>query len=130
MLDAEGKAILHYAQTPLQDPISIETGTTLLDPFTLLPFDKTLIAPESTTDYRLMFAIVPNELNESRAYVEMDGDFDYSEYIPPHIPTLFTVASGQPVNISANVVKVDKGEVVDLTIYNDDAMPHTFHLHG
>jgi iron transport multicopper oxidase len=36
----------------------------------------------------------------------------------------------EAVPMSANAVEVEKGDIVDVTIYNDDAMPHAFHLHG
>ena len=48
----------------------------MLDPFKLLPFDKTLIAPDPDTDFRVMFAIVTDEKNFSRAYVQL-GTFSY-----------------------------------------------------
>ena len=130
VLDPQGKGIIHYSNVPLKEPTSRDTSKNLLDPYSIKPFDTSLQPPPSTVDVRVMFLIVPNENDESRAYVQVDGDFDYNQYVEVHEPVLFSTARGLPVNNSANLVRIQKGDVVDLTIYNDDAMPHTFHLHG
>lgn len=129
-LNPVGKAIWRYAGGKKDEPTTVAGGVKMLDPFKLLPFDKTLIAPDADTDFRVMFAIVPDEKNYSRAYVQLDGAFDYSNYQAPEIPTLFSVAQGKPLKESSNVAQLDPWSVIELTVYNDDAMPHTFHLHG
>jgi FtsP/CotA-like multicopper oxidase with cupredoxin domain len=50
--------------------------------------------------------------------------------VAPEIPTLFSVAQGKPLKESSNIGQLDPWSVIELTVYNDDAMAHTFHLHG
>lgn len=70
-LNPVGKAIWRYYGGKGVDPTSSSVGNKMLDPYTLLPFDTTLIAPDPDTDFRVMFAIVPDEKNYSRAYVQL-----------------------------------------------------------
>ena len=70
-LDPVGKAILRYFGGKHYEPTTSFSGKRMLDPFKLLPFDKTIVAPDPDTDYRVMFAIVPDEQNVSRAYVQL-----------------------------------------------------------
>jgi iron transport multicopper oxidase len=130
ILDPEGKAIVRYKNAPSKEPVSKDKAVNILDPYSIKPHDKSLVPPEATTDYRIMFLIIPNEKNESRAYVQVDGFFDYNNYEPQSEPVLFKASRGLQLDDALNAVSVDLGEVVDVTIFNDDAMPHTFHMHG
>jgi hypothetical protein len=78
-LNPEGKAILRYSGRQKEEPNSVSktTAIEMLDPFKLLPYDKSLVAPDPDTDFRVMFVIVADEKNFSRAYVELGTIFIY-----------------------------------------------------
>lgn len=69
-LDPVGKAIWRYSGGDVE-PKSSSFAKKMLDPYTLLPYNKKIIAPDPDTDFRVMFAIVPDEKNYSRAYVQL-----------------------------------------------------------
>lgn len=70
-LNPNGRAIWRYSGGRSVEPNSLSFGKKMLDPFSLLPFNKEIIAPDPDTDFRMMFAIVTDDENFSRAYVQL-----------------------------------------------------------
>ena len=136
-MDPALRGIIHYSnsrQRPQDLPTSQPKSGRLvpLDQYTLIPADPTDIPPPiPDQQFILSYLIAPTEDNSSRAFVNVDGMFYESDYAPSmEEPTLFSVLANRPLAREANALYLKKGEVVDITIFNDDPMEHTFHMHG
>ncbi|GAB7341808.1 hypothetical protein MBLNU457_g0135t2 [Dothideomycetes sp. NU457] len=71
------------------------------------------------------------------AEVEGTAAFNDISYVPPKVPTLYTVlSSGDNATNAAvygtytNSFVLNKDEIVEIVLNNDDAGRHPFHLHG
>ncbi|KAH6573303.1 hypothetical protein BASA50_007892 [Batrachochytrium salamandrivorans] len=132
VLTPEIRAIISYTGSDA-DPTS--TGPTpqavMLNPFKLLPVSQIPLSHAVNQSLLFSFAIVPGPDNITRAYTNIDGHFTDSPYqMPMDTPTLFKAINGNAIESSANVIPVSVGQIIQMTVYNDDPMEHTFHLHG
>ena len=102
---------------------NIPASTAPLDTYGLTPVGPNLdqLLPPKTSNQHLLvyFAITPNDKNESRAYVSVDGYFDSSQYMMPSVPVLNSLVHKRRPDASANIIYLDKGEVIDITVFND-----------
>lgn len=130
---------------PLLIPTSTPnpSATRLLDIYSLFPLTNTSTSspslnqpppfpttPNLSLDLNFQFTSTAST-NITRAFVSIDGFPDgssiiSSSYYPPKIPTLFSVVDGDLDGIpgSSNVVYLEQGDVVDVTVYNPETEEH------
>ncbi|KAJ3332470.1 hypothetical protein HDU76_000116 [Blyttiomyces sp. JEL0837] len=53
-----------------------------------------------------------------------------ASYVAPHVPTLIAITNKLALPETSNIINVNKGQVVEMLLINDDAGEHPFHLHG
>ncbi|EGF79307.1 hypothetical protein BATDEDRAFT_12272 [Batrachochytrium dendrobatidis JAM81] len=126
------RAIVSYTQSDA-DPTSspVAANAVMLNQYKLMPVVQDPISPRVNQSLILSFGILADTDNIFKAFTSVDGHFTDSVYkMPANSPTLMSAINNQPFEPSANVVPVVNGQTIQLTIYNDDPMEHTFHLHG
>ncbi|KAJ3113353.1 laccase, partial [Physocladia obscura] len=143
-LNMDIRAILQYTDSQV-DP----TSTPNVNPIVLNTYDlgelngmTTLTQPRASVNMTLHFTVKagPAPLNSTFATFTLnstDGQsFVDSKYVlPSKAPTLKDLMGSHSIlmleeDLGANLVKVQNGSWVLVTIVNTDNVDHTFHLHG
>lgn len=101
------------------------------DDFGLVPVDGMELLPEA--DNTIELELTMENLGDGANYAAFNG----ITYVRPKVPTLYTALSvGEAAN-NATVYGTDtapfvleKGQIVDIIINNNDPGKHPFHLHG
>ncbi|KAJ3144781.1 hypothetical protein HK101_002594 [Irineochytrium annulatum] len=140
-------AILRYASAPATKPqSSMKPFPSLLDDMELQPIPAMRAPTLGKTDANLYLSFnfetrpgdtyqkaypVVQSMSPSNA---LQQPIVNGSYAAPKEPTLVSLASGNfsaaSLPASSNVVPVSHGQTVQITILNDDAGEHPFHLHG
>ncbi|KAL5621752.1 hypothetical protein BROUX41_006652 [Berkeleyomyces rouxiae] len=122
--------LLQYSATNAQpSPIVIHSPITVLDEWTLSPYDREP-AHNYTVEYRKNFSFSLDAEGVPRAY--LNGEM----YIDQKVPTLYTAltvgedATNPVVYGDTNTVITDKMAVVQIVLNNRTPANHPFHLHG
>eukprot|EP00842_Homolaphlyctis_polyrhiza_P000479 jgi/Hompol1/1431/HPOL_002700-RA len=130
------RAIVSYTNSDADPTTKPVANPTVLDQFKLLPYKQTALPTKIDKFISMRFAIVPdaNNFNKSSAYVSVDGTNITSSVwkMPTGLPAIVNATHGGSgvFDPSLNLVKLNSSAVVEITVYNDDPMEHTFHLHG
>lgn len=104
----------------------------LFDDFYLQPKEKQEIY--SDYDYQIKIDVVMDNLNDGINY----AFFNNITYMAPKVPTLGTVLSADK-NLTTNELiygpntnpfVLNKGEIVEIVLNNNDTGKHPFHMHG
>lgn len=102
-----------------------------LDDTTLVPHDQMPLLDK--VDHSVELTMAMGNLGNGANY----AFFNDITYVVPKVPTLYTVkSSGSMANTSAiygdntHAIILEKGEVVEIVLNNDDPGKHPFHLHG
>ena len=132
VMDPHIRAVIAYPNItgePTSEPNAKAVG---LDIYNLLPYENLPAPPDVDVSLTLMFTIIALGDNVSRAYTMVDGYFDYRPFSTPKGSSLLMdIIKGKNLTDSpANIINIKRHQVVQLRIYNDDPMEHTFHLHG
>lgn len=101
------------------------------DDWTLIPYDNETIYTNPNQEVGL--TVIMDNLGDGANYAFFN-DITYKE---PSVPTLYTaLSSGQTASDAAVYGKwthsfvLEKGQVVQIVVDNDDTGKHPFHLHG
>lgn len=101
------------------------------DDWTLVPFDNETLY--TNPDQEVGLTVIMDNLADGANYAFF-GDITYVE---PKVPTLYTVLSSGGNASNAEVYGtwthsfvLEKGQVVQIVVDNDDTGKHPFHLHG
>lgn len=101
------------------------------DDFNLRPLTNETLLDDS--DYQIVLNFTMENLGDGVVYALFNG----ITYVPPKVPTLFTVlSSGQFASNPAiygsntNTFVLQYGEVIEIVVNNMDPGFHPFHLHG
>ncbi|KAF2726361.1 multicopper oxidase [Polychaeton citri CBS 116435] len=101
------------------------------DDFTLVPQDGEMLLGD--VDYSFNLDMKMDNLGDGANY----AFFNDKTYVVPKVPTLYTALTSQDqaTNVAVygsdtNAFVLEKGEVVEIVLNNDDAGKHPFHLHG
>ena len=101
------------------------------DDFTLIPQDGEKILPQP--DYEVDLTMKMDNLDDGANY----AFFNDISYVHPKVPTLYTVlTAGDMVNDTkiygpnTNAFILERGQVVQIVLNNNDPGKHPFHLHG
>jgi iron transport multicopper oxidase len=101
------------------------------DDFELVPIDGMELLPDA--DYTVELELTMENLGDGANYAAFNG----ITYTGPKVPTLYTVLSAGDLASNATVYGTDthpyvleKGQVVDIILNNNDPGKHPFHLHG
>ena len=122
--------LVYDASNPNPDPAPMDAFDPF-DDFTLSPTDKMplLENPSHTVE----ISVAMKNLGDGANY----AFFNDITYVPPKVPTLFTAlttditASNATIYGEAtNPFVLEKGQVVEIILNNDDPGKHPFHLHG
>jgi len=101
------------------------------DDFTLIPFDKQGILDKVDKSFTLDLKM--DNLGDGANY----AFFNDITYVAPKVPTLFTAlttgsnASNPAIyGSNTNTMVLEKDQVVEIVLNNNDPGKHPFHLHG
>jgi iron transport multicopper oxidase len=101
------------------------------DDYELVPTDGMELLPDA--DYTVELELTMNNLGDGANY----AFFNDITYIRPKVPTLYTALTTGELATNATVYGHDthpfvleKGQVVDIILNNNDPGKHPFHLHG
>lgn len=100
----------------------VETDLQPLDYYAQAP------SPDIMGTMNFTFDVNPDD-NIQYAYVSLDNG-SWSSLSNPTESVLSLVANGKSVPTSANAYYVNQSGIVQMTIWNNDAGEHPFHLHG
>lgn len=103
-----------------------------LDDFYLVPYQKEEALGDP--DYRVVVNVTMDNLVSGINY----AFFNNLTYTAPVVPTLFTVLSADEDDVknpeiygsNINAFVLDKDEIVEIVLNNEDTGTHPFHLHG
>ncbi|KZF23935.1 multicopper oxidase [Xylona heveae TC161] len=109
----------------------------LLDDFA--PLDDSLLVPHDHekifdhVDYSFNLDLTMDNLGDGANYAFFNG----ITYVPPKVPTLYSVLTTGPnatnpaiYGRNSHAFVLEKGQVVEIVLNNDDTGKHPFHLHG
>ncbi|MDI1487725.1 MAG: hypothetical protein OHK93_006997 [Ramalina farinacea] len=101
------------------------------DDFNLVPTDKEPLWDR--VDYSFNLDVAMNNLGDGANY----AFFNDITYIRPKVPTLYTALSSGPTAFNSTIYSPDtnafilqKNQVVEIILNNNDPGKHPFHLHG
>ncbi|KAJ5182914.1 hypothetical protein N7492_000530 [Penicillium capsulatum] len=101
------------------------------DDFKLVPVDG--LEQYSPADHTITLNVKMDNLGDGANY----AFFNDISYVMPKVPTLYSAlttgsAAADPIvyGTDTNPFVLEKGEIVDIILNNDDAGKHPFHLHG
>lgn len=101
------------------------------DDYTLVPQDKEPLYDQ--VDYSFNLDLKMDNLGDGANY----AFFNDVSYVEPKVPTLYSVlttggAASNPLvyGSNTNAFVLEKDQVVEIVLNNDDAGKHPFHLHG
>lgn len=117
---------------PMPEQDLVDSIDDFLDDFNLVPYDKTKLYPEPTRN--ITVDVIMDNLANGVNY----AFFNNITYVAPKVPTLMSVLSAEDEHImnplvygtNTNSFVLEKDEVIDLIINNQDTGKHPFHLHG
>ncbi|KAK2607355.1 hypothetical protein N8I77_006034 [Diaporthe amygdali] len=115
---------------PLPDPALVDEFNEF-DDFTLVPYDNQTIL--GAPDHQIELEVIMDNLGDGANY----AFFNNITYKAPKVPTLYTALSaGETANNAlvygshTHSFVLQKGEIVQIVVDNDDTGKHPFHLHG
>ncbi|KAE8367391.1 Cupredoxin [Aspergillus caelatus] len=101
------------------------------DDFKLVPVDGEKLL--SDPDYTVTLDLTMDNLGDGANYAFFNG----ITYVMPKVPTLYTALStgsaatnSTVYGYNTNAFILDKGDIIDLVLNNEDTGKHPFHLHG
>lgn len=124
--------LVYDSANPNPDAAVIEEDTfNEFDDWTLVPFDNETLY--TNPDQEVGLTVIMDNLADGANYAFF-GDITYKE---PKVPTLYTVLGSGGNASNAEVYGtwthsfvLEKGQVVQIVVDNDDTGKHPFHLHG
>ncbi|KAM3422713.1 hypothetical protein BST61_g198 [Cercospora zeina] len=113
------------------EPALLDSWDAQFDDITLVPQDQVEIL--DTVDYSFNLDLSMNNLGNGANYAFFNG----ITYVRPKVPTLYTALStGEFANNvtvygrDTNAYILNKNDVIEIILNNDDTGKHPFHLHG
>lgn len=126
--------LVYSPSLPLPPPTPIDAFTPV-DDTTLVPYDgMPLLPPPSSPAHTIQLTVKMDNLGDGKNY----AFFNNITYTPPRVPSLYTLLSA-PADLVAdariygahtNSFVLERGEVVQIVLKNEDDGRHPFHLHG
>ncbi|KAL1302666.1 hypothetical protein AAFC00_003031 [Neodothiora populina] len=122
--------LVYDKAAPLPEPVVIDEFDPY-DDFNLVPVDGEELYEQA--DYTITLDLTMDNLGDGANY----AFFNDITYVSPKVPTLYSVlTTGSNATDAAiygtdtNAFVLDKDEIVEIVLNNDDPGKHPFHLHG
>ncbi|KAJ5113973.1 hypothetical protein N7456_002507 [Penicillium angulare] len=126
---------LEYSSTAAHDnvtmPVDDSSDIYPFDDITLVPYDRVELYENPTKTLEL--TVIMENLDNGEGYALLNN----ISYTAPKVPTLYTVQSAGDLATDATVygdythtVVLEKDEIVEIILSNQDTGTHPFHLHG
>ncbi|KAG2415820.1 iron transport multicopper oxidase FET3 precursor [Aspergillus terreus] len=122
---------LVYDDSAEKSPPAAVSSFDPYDDFNLVPFDREHLLGEA--DYTVSLDLTMDNLGNGANYAFFNG----ITYVMPKVPTLYSVlstgsAASDPAIYGTNThaFVLQKGDIIDIVLNNDDTGKHPFHLHG